>query len=108
MPRKYRVAGITAAAIIKAYETPKYSIMIKAAAPIIGGIICPPVEAEASVPAANSGLNPDFFIIGIVNEPEATVLSTELPDTIAFIALAITTVLAFPPVKRPINAKVRT
>ena len=41
--------------------------MRNAAAPMIGGIICPPVEAEASTAAANSGLYPVFFIMGTVS-----------------------------------------
>jgi hypothetical protein len=32
------------------------SAIKNAAAPIIGGIICPPVEADASTAPANSGL----------------------------------------------------
>src|SRR5699024_12254470 len=74
--------------LIVEYGTPTYSIIINAAAPIKGGIICPPVDAEASVAAANSGLNPAFFIIGMVKEPEATVFPTELPETIPCSALA--------------------
>ncbi len=88
-----------------AYETPKYSIIINAAAPIIGGIICPPVEAAASVAPANSGVKPAFFIIGIVNDPEATVFPTELPETVPCSALATTAALAVPPVNRPVKAK---
>ena len=82
--------------------------MIKAAAPISGGIICPPVDAEASVAAANSGLKPDRFIIGIVNAPEPTVLATELPETVPCRALAITAVFAVPPVNRPVREKARS
>src|SRR5690554_861447 len=48
MPEKYKIAGMTAAAMIVAYDTPKYSIMMNAAAPMTGGMICPPVEADAS------------------------------------------------------------
>src|SRR5699024_3853116 len=107
-PVKYKAAGTTAANIIAPYETPKYSIIINAAAPMIGGMICPPVEADASVPAANSGLKPAFFIIGIVNDPEATVLPTELPDTIPCSALAATAAFAVPPVNLPVKANARS
>jgi len=31
---------------------------------------------------ANSGLNPAFFIIGMVKDPVETVLPTELPETV--------------------------
>ena len=79
--------------------------MINAAAPIIGGIICPPVEAAASVAPANSGLNPAFFIIGMVKDPVATVFPTELPETVPCSALATTAAFAVPPVKRPVKAK---
>src|SRR5690625_4895936 len=86
----------------------KYSIIIKAAAPINGGIICPPVDAEASVAAANSGLNPAFFIIGIVKDPEATVFPTELPETIPCKALAATAAFAVPPVYFPVTANAKS
>ncbi len=55
---------------------------MKAPAPIIGGIICPPVEAAVSTPAAKMGLNPFFFIIGIVIEPVDTVFATALPEIV--------------------------
>src|SRR5699024_6995564 len=98
IPVKYKMAGTNAASIIVEYGTPTYSIIINAAAPIKGGIICPPVDAEASVAAANSGLNPAFFIIGMVKEQEATVFPTELPETIACSAPADTASFAVPPV----------
>ncbi len=52
---KYRMAGINAARIIVVYGIPVISAMTKAAAPIIGGISCPPVEAPASTAPANWG-----------------------------------------------------
>ena len=67
-----------------------YSTMINAAAPIIGGINWPPVDADASVAPANSGLNFAFFIIGIVNDPDATVFATELPEIIRLTATPCT------------------
>ena len=56
IPAKYRIAGTMAAFTIVTYETPMLSAIRNAAAPIIGGISCPPVEAVASTAPANSGL----------------------------------------------------
>ena len=75
--------------------------MRNAAAPMIGGIICPPVEAEASTAAANSGLYPVFFIMGMVMEPEPTVLATELPEAMPSSAEAMTATFAGPPLAEP-------
>src|SRR5690625_60955 len=80
-PRKYSSAGTMAMTMISLYGIWVYSAMMNAAAPMIGGMIWPPVEAVASVAAATCGRNPAFFMIGMVNEPEATVLATEEPDT---------------------------
>ena len=41
----------------------------------------------------------------MVNEPDATVLPTELPEIMPCRELAITAALAVPPVKRPVAAK---
>ena len=54
--------------------------MMKAAAPMMGGMIWPMVDEEASTPAAKWLGYPVRFINGIVNEPVVTVLSTELPE----------------------------
>ena len=43
--------------------------MMKAAAPIMGGVTMPPVDAVDSTPAENSGEYPNFFIIGMVKLP---------------------------------------
>ena len=51
---KYRIAGITAALTISEYCTPSVSAMMKATAPMTGGMICPPIEAVASTPAAKA------------------------------------------------------
>ena len=80
---------------------PIYSAIRKAAAPIIGGIICPPVEAAASTAPANSGLYPVFFIIGIVTDPVVTVLPTDDPETIPHRAEEITATFAGPPEEAP-------
>ena len=79
------------------YGTPTISAIRKAAAPMIGGMICPPVEAAASTAPANSPGYPVDFIIGIVTEPVVTVLPTEDPETIPHRAEEITATLAGPP-----------
>ena len=56
MPVKYKMAGRIALTATLAYGIPMYSAIKKAAAPMIGGMICPPVEAAASTAPANSGL----------------------------------------------------
>jgi hypothetical protein len=56
--------------------------MTKAAAPMIGGMICPPEDAVASIPAAKVGENPRFLIIGIVKVPVPTILATVDPDIV--------------------------
>ena len=78
-----------------------YSAIKNAAAPIIGGMICPPVEEAASTAPANSGRYPVFFIIGIVTEPVVTVLPTEEPETIPHSADEITATFAGPPADQP-------
>ena len=52
---KYKKAGIIAAKITKEYDDSRNSAIINAAAPIIGGVICPPEDAQASTAAANLG-----------------------------------------------------
>ena len=47
--------------------------MMKAAAPMIGGVICPPVELAASTAPAKCGLKPTRFIAGMVSAPVVTV-----------------------------------
>ena len=83
------------------YLIPVVSAIKNAAAPIIGGIICPPVEDAASTAPANSGRYPVFFIIGIVILPVVTVLATELPETIPQRAEEITATFAGPPLDAP-------
>ena len=55
MPVKYNIAGTIAAMIMVEYGILVISAIRKAAAPITGGMICPPVEAAASTAAENSG-----------------------------------------------------
>ena len=52
----HTTAGIMADFTTWAYVKPVPSAIRNAAAPIMGGIICPPVEAAASTAPANSGL----------------------------------------------------
>ena len=47
---------MTAAIMMVEYEVPRNSAMTKAAAPMTGGMICPPVEATASTAPAKCGL----------------------------------------------------
>ena len=56
IPVKYKSAGKMARMAISLYWTPTISAIRKAAAPMIGGMICPPVEAAASTAPANSPL----------------------------------------------------
>ena len=56
MPVKYKIAGRMALTATCAYGMPMYSAIRNAAAPMIGGMIWPPVEAAASTAPANSGL----------------------------------------------------
>ena len=53
--------------------------MMKAAAPMTGGMIMEPVEPMASMAPATSGRYPAFFMRGIVKTPTAATLATWLP-----------------------------
>ncbi len=72
--------------------------MIKAAAPMIGGVICPPAEAAASTPPAKWPGYPRRFMLGIVSAPVETVLATEDPEIVPKNADDTTETLAGPPV----------
>ncbi len=54
--------------------------MMKAAAPITGGINCPPVEPTDSIAAARIGEKPERAIKGMVTMPTATTLLTAAPE----------------------------
>ena len=56
--------------------------MTKAAAPMIGGMICPPVLATASTPAAKGARKPLRFIRGMVTCPVTMTLATAEPETL--------------------------
>ncbi len=75
--------------------------MMKAAAPITGGMIWPPDEAAASTAPAKAGRRPARFMIGIVKVPVDTTLATALPDTVPIIALQKIATFAGPPRIQP-------
>ena len=77
------------------------SDMRNAAAPMMGGIIWPPVEAAASTAPANSPLYPVSFIIGMVIEPVVTVFPTLEPETMPQSADEMTATFAGPPEAQP-------
>ena len=49
---------------------------------MIGGMICPPVEATASTAPANSGRKPVRFISGMLICPVTMTLATALPEMV--------------------------
>ncbi len=51
-PKKCMNAGTIAAMMMVEYGRFRNSIIRKAAAPMIGGVICPPVDEAASTPPA--------------------------------------------------------
>ena len=96
-PRKYRTAGITAALQISIYGIPRVSAMMKATAPMTGGMICPPMEAVASTAPANSARNPVRFMRGMVKAPVVTTLAMAEPFTVPRRALEKMATFAGPP-----------
>ena len=77
--------------------------MMNAAEPMIGGMICPPVEPTASKAAAHLAGKPDFFIIGIVNTPVPITFAMALPEIMPNSASETSDIFAEPPVKRPVS-----
>ena len=73
--------------------------MTKAAAPMIGGMICPPVEATASTAPANSGRKPVRFISGMLICPVTMTLATALPEMVPNRLDETTATLPGPPVR---------
>ncbi len=61
--------GRRAALTTAIYPTPVRSAMMKAAAPMIGGMSCPPVEAQASTAPAKGAEYPTRFMRGMVKIP---------------------------------------
>ena len=82
--------------------------MMNAAAPMMGGMICPPVDATASTAPAYSGLYPTFFMRGMVNVPVETTLAMGEPLMLPNSALLTTATLAGPPRIVPKAAKARS
>ena len=78
--------------------------MTKAAAPMTGGMIWPPVELTASTEAANEGRKPMRFISGMENAPVVMTLATAEPDTDPNRPLVMQATLAGPPACRPVRA----
>lgn len=89
------------------YGIPVVSAMIKAAAPITGGMICPAEEEDASTPPAKDGSYPQDFIKGIVNVPVVTTLARLEPEIVPSNADATTAVLAGPPANLPVSANAK-
>ena len=71
--------------------------MTNEAAPITGGMICPPVEATASMAAAASGLKPVRFIMGMVSQPSTMTLATAEPEMVPNMLDETTATLPGPP-----------
>jgi hypothetical protein len=82
--------------------------MTKAAAPMIGGMICPPVLATASTAAANGGRKPVRFISGIVTWPVTITLATAEPETLPKSEDEITATLPGPPAERPVSDRAKS
>lgn len=93
-----------AATIIVAYGNWVTAAIRKAAEPIIGGNMLPPVEAAASTAAAVVGVYPALLLTGIVKEPVVTVFAVGLPEIEPNKALAITATFADPPRDLPAMA----
>ena len=83
--------------MISRYGTPVSAARMKAATPIMGGIIDPPEEAAASTPPAKTLENPRFNIIGIVRIPVERTLTTGPPVIVPNIADETTAACAGPP-----------
>ena len=93
-----------AASTIFEYGTSMVSAMMKATAPMTGGMIWPPMDEVASTPPAKAEVKPKRFISGIVNWPEATTLATPEPETVPMSAEEATQTLPGPPCLSPNTA----
>ena len=83
------------------YGISRNSAIRKAAAPMIGGINWPPVEATASMAPACTPVYPPRRINGMVMTPVVTTLETTLPEIEPKNPDAVTAIFACPPRKRP-------
>ena len=82
--------------------------MMKAAAPITGGINWPPVEPTDSIAAARYGVKPDLIMAGMVTMPTASTFDTALPEIMPNSAEPTTAILAAPPRNRHIADMARS
>src|SRR5262245_6302517 len=102
------MAGIAAAMQTAPYDTCRNSAMMKAAAPITGGINWPPVEPTDSIAAARYGEKPDLTMAGMVTMPTASTFDTALPEIMPNSAEPTTAILAAPPRNRHIADMARS
>ena len=82
--------------------------MMKAPAPMTGGMSCPPVEAVASTAPANSGRHPTFFMSGIVKVPVVATFATDDPLIVPSSPDATTATFAGPPGLLPASESARS
>ncbi len=75
--------------------------MMKATAPMTGGMICPPMLAVVSMAPANTGEYPNRFINGIVNDPTVSTLATPDPLIVPMNPDDTTETFAGPPLVCP-------
>ena len=80
---------------------------MKAPAPMIGGMSCPPVLAAASMAAAKCGRKPARRMSGMVKVPVVTTFATALPEREPMKALATAAVFAGPPLVFPATRSAR-
>ena len=78
------------------------SAMMNAAAPITGGMSCPPVDATASTAPATWGLYPFRFISGMLMVPVVRTFATAVPEIIPIRLDPTTDAFAGPPRLRPV------
>jgi hypothetical protein len=79
--------------------------MMNATAPITGGMSCPPVEATASIAAAECGLYPALRMSGMVITPVDRTFDTALPEIVPKRLDAMIDIFAEPPRERPMAAE---
>ena len=79
--------------------------MMKAPAPMTGGMIWPLVEPATSTAPAFSDEKPTRFISGMVKVPVVTTLAIDEPEISPVMAEATTEALAGPPRMCPSSAK---
>ncbi|MNT60440.1 hypothetical protein D3C72_1980200 [compost metagenome] len=82
--------------------------MMKATAPMIGGMICPPMDEVASTPPAKAARKPNRFISGMVNWPLATTLATPDPEMVPISAEDSVQTCAGPPRQPPTRPRAKS